>query len=149
MRRVVVSTNQEGRSCIASDEEIAGTGMFWTVDRTKAQALIDAVDPQRVYGPAQPPPGGARCVLGELPPGKGMQPLKESAPGMDERGFHVTRTIDVVYMLAGSAILDLDEGNVELSPGDVAVLQAPNHAWRNPGSDPARFIDIMISTDHL
>ena len=67
---------------------------------------------------------------------------------MDERGFHVTRTIDVVYMLAGSVVLDLDDGSVELGTGDVAILQAPNHAWRNPTNDPARFIDVMISTDH-
>jgi mannose-6-phosphate isomerase-like protein (cupin superfamily) len=148
MRRVVVSTNQEGRSCVASDEEIADTGLFWTVDPMRAQTLIDAVGPERVYAPAQPPAGGARCVLGEFPPGKGMQLLPEPLPGMDERGFHVTRTIDVVYMLAGSATLDLDDDSVELSAGDVAVLQAPNHAWRNPRDKVARFIDIMISTDH-
>ena len=47
MRRVVITTSQDGRSCIASDEEIADTGLFWTVDRTRAEALIDAVDPER------------------------------------------------------------------------------------------------------
>jgi hypothetical protein len=29
--------------------------------------------------------------------------------------------------------------------GDLVVLQAANHAWRNPGEAPVRFLDVLVS----
>ena len=64
---------------------------------------------------------------------------------MDDRGFHVTRSIDYIYVLDGEVILDLEEDRVVLKPGDLVVQQATKHAWRNSTDKPARFIDVLTS----
>lgn len=145
MRRVVVAVDESGKSFVAADENIPDTGRIWSADPADIKGWLDAIDPARVYGPAQPPAGGALWYLSELPPGKGMDPVPESGRGMDSRGFHVTKTTDFIYILAGTVLLDLDHDSVELSAGDAVVLQAANHAWRNPTTEPARFLDLLMS----
>jgi mannose-6-phosphate isomerase-like protein (cupin superfamily) len=140
VRRVVTAVDGSGKSFVASDEEIADTGRLWSADPADIRGWLDDIDPEQVYEPAQPPPGGALWYLSELPPGKGMNPTRGSDPG-----FHVTRTTDFVYILSGSVLLDLDHGSVELSTGDAVVLRAGNHAWRNPTTEPARFLDLLMS----
>lgn len=145
MRRVVTAVDGSGKSFVAVDEQIPDTGRLFSFDPAAIQGWVDAIDPARVYQPAQPPAGGALWYLSEIPPGKGMEPDPDRGPGMDARGFHVTRTTDFVYILAGTVLLDLDHGTVELSAGDAVVLQAANHAWRNPTTEPARFLDLLMS----
>jgi mannose-6-phosphate isomerase-like protein (cupin superfamily) len=145
VRRVVVASDENGQSFVAADEEIAGSGRLWDLDPAQAKQWLGAVDPGQVYRPAQPPAGGATWWLSQLPPGKGTVPLADPPPGMDAREFHVTKTTDFVFVLSGSATLDLDRGHVVVGPGDAVVLQAASHAWRNPGDVPVRFLDVMIS----
>lgn len=145
MRRVVVAVDADGESFVASDEEVADTGLLWAADPQNTRAWLDAIDPGRVFTPAQPPPGGATWYLSELPPRKGMELLNDPPPGMDERGLHVTKTIDFIYILGGMVVLDLDRCSVELKAGDAVVLQAANHAWRNPTDEPVRFLDLLVS----
>jgi quercetin dioxygenase-like cupin family protein len=66
---------------------------------------------------------------------------------MDHRGFHVTRTTDLIYILSGRVLLDLDASTVELGTGDAVVLQAANHAWRNPTDERVRFLDVLMSEE--
>lgn len=147
MRLVVVAVDRQGSSFVASDETVADTGRIWTADRRNIQAWLDAVDSEQVFRPAQPPVNGALWYLSELPPGKGMQPAAQASAGMDQRGFHVTKSTDFIYILSGRAILDLDSASVEVSTGDAIVLQAANHAWRNPADEPVRFLDLLMSEE--
>lgn len=148
MRRVVVAVDESGKSFVASDQQIPDTGQLWSADPAQIRRWLDEIDPGQVYAPAQPPVGGALWYLSELPPGKGMNPPTDgngADAGMDSRGFHVTKTTDFIYLLAGTLLLDLDRETVELSAGDAVVLQAANHAWRNPTTEPARFLDLLMS----
>lgn len=144
MRRVVVAVDDSGKSYVGADDELPDSGELFRADPERIRTWLDAIDPAHVYSPAQPPAGGALWFLSELPPGKGMTPIAAS-DGMDDRGFHVTKTTDFIYILAGTVLLDLDHDTVELSVGDAVVLQAANHAWRNPTADPARFLDLLMS----
>jgi Uncharacterized conserved protein, contains double-stranded beta-helix domain len=144
VRRVVVAVDGSGKSYVFSDEKIPETGLLFRADPERIRAWLDAIDPADVYRPAQPPEGGALWYLSELPPGKGMT-ATSAADGMDERGFHVTKTTDFIYILSGRVLLDLDRDTVELAAGDAVVLQAANHAWRNPTTEPARFLDLLMS----
>lgn len=145
MRRVVVAVDEDGLSIVASDEEIPDTGRIWSHDPKSTLQILEAIDPAAVYRPAQPPPSGVSWYLSEMPPGKGMESVVDPPPGMDAHGFHVTKTVDFIFMLSGSVLLDLDRVTVELGPGDAVVLQAGSHAWRNPTSEPARFLDVLVS----
>jgi quercetin dioxygenase-like cupin family protein len=66
-------------------------------------------------------------------------------PGLDADGFHVTRTLDYVYVIDGPLMLDLDDDEVEVLPGDVVIQQATRHAWRNLGDAPVRMFTVMVS----
>jgi mannose-6-phosphate isomerase-like protein (cupin superfamily) len=146
VRRVIINVDTNGCSFVQSDEQIRDTGVIWTANPKDFQNIIDAIDPDSVLKMVQPPPGGAIWVLVEYPPGAGMQPRsRPDRPGMDERGFHVTRTVDFVYVLDGGLVLDVDRETVELRTGDVVILQAANHAWRNPTGRKVRFIDVVVS----
>jgi hypothetical protein len=144
MRRVVTAVNEKGESYVASDDTIADSGFIWRADPQDYQDWIEAIDPDKSFTMVQPPPRGVVWVLVEYPPGAGMEPTEHPA-GMDERGFHWTRTIDFCYVIDGGVVLDLDLESVELHSGDVVVLQAPHHAWRNPTDRPVRFIDVLVS----
>jgi mannose-6-phosphate isomerase-like protein (cupin superfamily) len=149
LRRVVAAVGVNGKSYVASDEAIPDTGLVWTSDPKDNQACFDAIDSERIFRPAQPPPGGASWYLSELPAGKGMQREDDHPPGMDALGFHVTKTVDFIYVLSGTVILDLDRDTVELRAGDTVVLQAVNHAWRNPTDEPARLLDLMMCCEAM
>jgi mannose-6-phosphate isomerase-like protein (cupin superfamily) len=145
MRRVICDVNDKGESFVASDEEIPDSGHLWTSDPATTQAWIDSIDPETAFKLVQPPPRGVYWVLAQLPPGHGMAPAKSDHEGMDERGFHVTRTIDFIYVLEGEIILELTLDSVELNKGDIVVQQATPHAWKNPTDHPVRFIDVVVS----
>jgi hypothetical protein len=71
-----------------------------------------------------------RCALRDWT-GPGAKPagLNSNNHAQDnERGFHVTKTIDSVYVLDDGLVLDLDRGSADLIAGDLVVLQAANHA---------------------
>jgi quercetin dioxygenase-like cupin family protein len=145
----VTGVDQAGRSCVASDEELAGSGLslnVWTVDGSDLPAWVGAIGKAGIAA-NQPPSGGSRCVLVVLPPWEAFTAALREHPirGMDEKGFHTTKTIDYAYVLDGPLMLDLEAGSVELGPGDFVVQLATRHAWRNPGSAPVRFLAVLTT----
>jgi quercetin dioxygenase-like cupin family protein len=147
MRRIVTGVNAAGRSYVVSSDEIpeAGYHQLWEVDPELVGGWIAKVDPGRAAKTIEPPPGSSRWVLASLPPTSEAQAPAQRIEGLDERGFHTTRTVDYDLILEGPLILDLDEGSVELQTGDVVVQQATRHAWRNPGKRPARLLAVLTT----
>jgi uncharacterized cupin superfamily protein len=59
--------------------------------------------------------------------------------------MHRTDTIDVVTILAGRCILELDSGaRVELAAGDCVVQNGTRHAWRVPFAEPCTVLSVSI-----
>ena len=145
MRLVVTAVRENGRSYVASDADIPDAGLIWDADPRDTQKWIDAIDPSKALGMAQPKPGGLKWMLVKLPPGAGMAKADHGLDGMDEDGFHVTRTIDYIYVIDAGAVLRLDEGEVVLGSGNVVLQQATRHAWRNPCDHPVQFIAVLVS----
>jgi len=83
--------------------------------------------------------------------------VDESVPGAVHTGFgiceldpggtlagHVHSFEQSMFVLFGSAIVDLPGGSVLLREGDYGVVPAGvPHAWRNPGDEPARWADMQ------
>lgn len=72
-------------------------------------------------------------------------------PGLAERfepespGMHTTDSVDYGILLEGEISLELDDGKtVALKAGDVVVQNGTRHAWRNPGTEPATLIFVLI-----
>jgi uncharacterized cupin superfamily protein len=49
-----------------------------------------------------------------------------------------TRTLDFCAVIEGEAVLVLDEQEVRMATGDVAILRGANHAWSNRSPRSAR-----------
>ncbi len=63
----------------------------------------------------------------------------------DDPGMHTTDTVDVLYVVSGRAILELDDGvEVELKAGDTAVQNGTRHRWHNRSSEPTHIIFAVM-----
>lgn len=84
-------------------------------------------------------PDATRAAVDARFPGL-MDTMDPDAPGM-----HRSDTIDLLYVIAGRIVLELDDGSAtELRAGDVAVQSGTMHAWRNPYDAPCRIIGVIL-----
>ena len=58
--------------------------------------------------------------------------------------MHRTETVDYGIVLSGKLWLVLDEGEVELGPGDIVVQRGTNHAWSNRTEETARMVFVLL-----
>jgi hypothetical protein len=101
-----------------------------------------------------PPPGGCRLVIFDLPPGADndldgfvAENLRDFADPA-RPGMHVSPTTDFDIILNGVVGLELDEGEVGLHPGDVAVQNGTGHRWHNRGTVVARIASVTMGAHH-
>jgi mannose-6-phosphate isomerase-like protein (cupin superfamily) len=88
-------------------------------------------DPSEIPTTLEPPPGGIRFRVATMPP--------------HSPRFHITDTVDYVFVLDGDVTLELDDGEVLVHPGDVVVQRRTNHSWRNDNDTPIRVVAVMVS----
>ena len=69
------------------------------------------------------------------------------APGLlshfDDRnpGMHRSATTDMLYVISGRCVLELDDGSkTEISAGNVVVQSGTMHRWHNPFAEPCRVL---------
>ncbi len=169
IRRVVTGHHPDGKSVIASDQEVEGTNVpglagatlttLWGADETLSYP-DDGTEPK--HQAWFPPVGGFRFAAFVLAP---EQPTNESNgqepelvateterlfPGLlstmkaDDPGMHRSATIDALYIVSGSCVLELDDGSTtELHTGDVVVQSGTMHRWHNPGPEPCHVIAFL------
>jgi naringenin degradation protein FdeH len=92
------------------------------------------------------PAGSIQWRVFDVPPDAVLRKMLEEA-GSDTvgaDGFHLTSTIDYVYVLDGDVTLELEDGAVVLHPGDCVVQRFTNHAWHNYGETPIRLLAVMV-----
>jgi hypothetical protein len=142
MKRIITENDENGRSRIAIEEkDVAPLAKIWST--SAANWLGDENAGGEVLDFA---PGSTNIRYLELPTEAVMQEfLKQGIPGLDERGFHRTGTIDYVIVTEGTITLELDEGSVEVHAGDIVVQRDTNHAWRNFGDKPVKAIAISVA----
>jgi mannose-6-phosphate isomerase-like protein (cupin superfamily) len=142
MRVVIAAVGADGRSRVQSCDDFEPSperGRIWMsappfADDTQGNILATALEP---------PAGGSKAgIVTILPRSADTQ---ANLPGFDAEGFHATRTVDYDYVIAGKLTLRLEDGEIDLSPGDVAVLDRVRHAWRSAGPEPAQFLSILVS----
>jgi mannose-6-phosphate isomerase-like protein (cupin superfamily) len=146
MKRVVTGVDEQGRSKVVSVQEFDASAphTLWTYDPKEIREVIAAIDPAICadwIGPEAP--GG---VIWRYTP---MKPRSEAGsshgkhPGIDENGFHTSRTIDFDIVATGELVLVLDTERVPLQTGDVVIQQATRHAWRNETDEPAVLVALL------
>ena len=159
-RRVVTGTNESGRSYFVHDGPTPGhlnlgvavNDEIWIDDPAIPDpgARIDPVTVEKLH--LSPPVGGSVVRVFTFLPASSRSERDLSrfdtgdAMEEDHPGMHTTRTIDYGIVLSGELDLELDEGEVHLTAGDVVVQRGTRHAWRNRGSVPCKVAFVLISS---
>jgi mannose-6-phosphate isomerase-like protein (cupin superfamily) len=168
IRRVVTGHRTDGRSIVASDKEVSGTALpgrpgavlttLWGADDTLTYP--DAGGEPR-HHEWFPPIGGFRFIEFVLPPDRTAPPdadpqataaaIERLFPGLlatmlpEDPGMHRSATVDVLYVVAGRCVLELDDGSrTDLGAGDVIVQSGTMHRWHNPWEEPCRIIGMLV-----
>lgn len=145
MRRVVTGVGADGRSTVISDDHAPvgfrpgtdGAGDFglvrvdggafdppaesamvselWALDATPAVTTVDPTLDLRSFL-VEVPAGATKWLITQMGPGAG-------AP------MHSTHTVDYGLVVAGDIELLLENGAVQLHPGDAVVMNAVQHSW--------------------
>ena len=140
MRRIVTENDAGGKSRIMQVKEVMPGKVIW--ESSAEQPL--GFEPREVQL-LERLSGGVKVSHLSLPIQAEMdEHLRRGIPGLDEKGFHRTGSLDFVLLLDGELTLDLDEESVKLEPGDVVVQRDTNHAWRNTGDKPARLLAVIV-----
>jgi mannose-6-phosphate isomerase-like protein (cupin superfamily) len=147
MVRRIVTEEVEGRSRVATDGPAPHT---WCdeVWLTTADAPLGE-DPGTEPRPVAAPPGSVLFRMVNLLPHEEIKAIMAAQKNgeVDAEGFHRTTTVDYVVVLDGPVELVLDDGSVEVQPGDCVVQRGTNHAWRNHGTAPIRLLTTMIGLE--
>lgn len=170
IRRVETGVDRSGKAVFVRDagvEPLAagsrphGPHLIWGADSVPA-VPNDGSEPS--WGPYFPPPGGCRIIVVDIPPAAEAEAVDAAAkarlealvPGLvsgaawDDGvpGMHLTRTVDVGFVLEGSITLQLDSGETrELTRGDWFVQNGTWHAWVNSSDSPCRLVGVMMGAE--
>jgi mannose-6-phosphate isomerase-like protein (cupin superfamily) len=172
-RRVVTGHAANGKSIIASDAKVEGVavpGLAGVYLTTLWGADKPITYPDNGSEPAHhawfAPLGGVRffefiLAPDSTPPDTSLTPAQVATqaehlfPGLlshfdpDDPGMHRSATTDMLYVISGRCVLELDDGSrTELSAGDVIVQSGTMHRWKNPWHEPCRVIGALIGA-HL
>jgi hypothetical protein len=130
MRCIVTGTDDEGRSSVRDEIEIAPDGRtaLWEVPAIAALR----------------PAGGRRSVDLGVPPGAGRWGVVHFPPD-SSYPMHWSQTIDFDTVLEGDVDLLLDDGPVHLVRGDCAVVTG-RHGWQ-PGPIGTLMTVLLVGLD--
>src|SRR3954454_17224359 len=124
VRRVVLGTGADGRSRVTADgpppvvHRYAGGHAITELWATETlPPVFDGDDPTVAHAALdmQVPAGQTRFWIAEFPRGDD-QPVR-----------HATDSVDYLVVMSGSVVLELDDGEVRLHAGDVAVQRGNQH----------------------
>lgn len=178
VRRVVTGHDDAGRAIILRDdtdapnsfssETIPGFGA--TVVWSTPSGVIDHVaDIDTAPAGAKidfPAPGETVVRIADFPPdavypANAGDALFDEIDARDERDagsehsagkhfwFHRTESLDYAVVLEGEITLLVDEGEVTMRAGDVAVQRATAHAWSNRTDRITRMMFVLVGTDPI
>lgn len=146
VRRVVTTTDQGGRSAIASDARPAVGFGDETEDAITLAVIWEAKTPVD-YGAMGGDPGEGFTQL-PMPATVRMVQLVVAAHGTGEGALdipmHRTDTLDLIFIAAGEIELVVESGMVLLAAGDYLVMQGDVHGWRNTGPEPCTIVAAML-----
>jgi len=172
-RRVVTGHRADGKSVVARVDAVASVAMpglpgvslttLWGADQAQRYPDDGAEPSHRAWFP---PMGGVRFIEFVLAPDNTpadtlltpaqIETQAESLfPGLlahftpEDPGMHRSATTDMLFVLSGRCVLELDDGShTELSAGDVVVQNGTMHRWKNPWNEPCRVLGALVGA-HL
>lgn len=171
-RLVVTGHNDKNESIVASEQLITGseipgmpgfeTVVLWGSDTTQRFPDRGERPPIATYFPTRE---GYRFLEVYLPPhgipradhsteGEEAAAMQKALPGLADTmtkgrpGMHRTKSVDMIIIMEGACVLQLDPGEVTLKAGDTLIESGTLHAWTNPFDEPCRFLAVVIGADN-
>jgi len=155
-RRVVTGHDARGVSVVLSDGPVPvrrylpedGVGFFEVWQTEDAPAPLHALEPSEPTEATlrvPPNPRGTKIRVNEFHPGY-LSPEGRQSP------VHRTESIDYGVVLEGEIVLLLDDSEVTLRAGDIAIQRGTDHAWANRSDAVCRVAFILVGaqfTDEL
>ena len=137
MRRVVSAHDGEGKSFIASDEEVSISDL-WTTSGDQVLGVGPAGEPT----PGLHATGASRFFIATV------QKSPDPVPSLENRvGFHRTPGVGYVLVLTGEIVYLVDREEVRLKAGDLVVDRGTEHSWRNDGDTPVGLLVVVVSAE--
>jgi mannose-6-phosphate isomerase-like protein (cupin superfamily) len=137
LRRVVSAHDGEGKSFIASDEEVTINDLWSTTD---GQML--GAGPVAEAAPDYRATGDSRCFIAT------MERSSDPMPSLENRiGFHQTMGVAYVLVLTGEIVFLVDREEVRLRAGDLVVERGTMHSWRNEEDTPVGLLVTLVSAE--
>lgn len=143
MRRVITGLDEQGRSCVVSDDVVdTRVGRAKAGNDRGTLAVVwgttespPAIDRPRSFPlhPSTCPPGGSRWLILGWEPNVVRDTVR-------------TNTLDYDTVLEGSCELLVDTGSVALGVGDSVVIPGIVHGWR-AGPDGVLLSVVLIGLD--
>lgn len=156
-RLIITGHDADGASIVVADESPAVHALCG--DRVTARFIWARDDTARfpdagdapVVAAGMPPPGGfnfstltIRAGASDEYHGFIAQNLGDCADKA-QPGFHRTPTLDLIVVIAGELVLELDNSQARtLRAGDSAVLNGVRHRWSNRSGEDATIAAVMI-----
>ncbi len=171
-RRVITGVDQEGRSCIVSDEQAAcvaemasmpGLTLTDVWETTTSPANNEGSD-DAVARPVrlEPPVGGSLFRIVEFPPDTMWRGRADAGAAFSSIGahdahdagssdpmMHKTATIDYIVVLSGEMHAVLETGETLLRSGDLFVQRGTVHSWSVRGDKPCVIAVVLVSADRI
>jgi quercetin dioxygenase-like cupin family protein len=72
--------------------------------------------------------------------------LARYEPGVAVR-WHRTDSVDYAICLSGEMVMEMEDGEVTLKPGDVVIQRGTMHNWNNRGKEPCVMAFILVATE--
>lgn len=135
-RRVITGLNAGGRSTVLVDGPLVAVGdtlaLAWKAGALPADnsGTGDAVA-DGAFSLDAMQQGGAHFLVYDHPP-------------RSEGFWHATDTLDFIYVIEGSVVLELETGPVSLNAGDLVADRGVLHRWRNDGDAPCRTVIVNL-----
>jgi len=172
IHRIVTGHDENGKAIVSSQgplptivEIAAVPGMVfhevWATVGTPA-AIDNGIDPTLMPLRLLPPKSGTRVRFVDFPPEtpdapvRGSEKSKEAFAQISDLAaltlkadsphplMHRTETVDYGIVIEGEITLVLDDSEVLLGPGSVAVQRGTDHAWANRSGRPCRMLFVLV-----
>jgi len=147
VKLVVTGVNAEGRSYVVSSEELE-VELFANVydfEPGDLGEILAGIEDGTTAEWLEMAPGGVKVIYALHTPVSQMTEPMPELPGLDEEGFHTTRTLDIDYVSHGELSMLLDEEKVVLHAGDIVIQRAARHAWRNESQEQAGLLAVIYT----
>jgi hypothetical protein len=142
VRRVITGHDCDGKAVLRSDELMASQERLPGYDAMTVWCTreLPVNNDDDAFNNGEPGPKGSRVLMriGE------KNPLLPNASPM-----HRTESLDYAVILSGECDMELDHGEMVrgLKAGDVVIQRGTNHKWIPRGSEPVRFLFVLIDAE--